>query len=140
MPEITIQFIGILKAVGRELFDTTVDFSILSIDFVNLPSGKKLQHVIFDVTMRLDGDDKLIQVPSVTVSQGDLPILEKTGFLGGCESFISPRLFCRLFPYHILFDDTLRIKQCGVTIQKMSHSKVEPGEIFNQFKKTVPVL
>ena len=114
--------------MGKELFHTIVDLTVIKIDFAELPSGKRLQHVVFDVKMRLEGDDQLVQIPSVTVTQESLPVLEQTGFIDSSKSFISPTLFCNLFPYHILFDDTLRIKQCGVTIQKMSHNQVQSGK------------
>ena len=97
---------------------------MVNIDHVGLPSGKQLQHVIFDVKMT-DADQDLIIVPSVTVSQGLYDDDEQVA--DEWPSLISPKIFCNLFPYHILFDDQMRIKQCGVTIQKMSHYKVNPG-------------
>ena len=116
---------GLLKAVGKELFNTTVDITVVKVDHVGLPSGKQLQHVIFDVKMT-DVDQNLIIVPSVTVSQG---LYDEEEVADEWPSLISPKIFCNLFPYHILFDDEMRIKQCGVTIQKMSHYKVNPGNV-----------
>ena len=95
----------------------------MNVDHVGLPSGKQLQHVIFDVKMT-DADQDMLIVPSVTVSQG---LYDDDEVAEEWPSLISPKIFCNLFPYHILFDDKMRIKQCGVTIQKMSHYKVNPG-------------
>ena len=114
---------GLLRAVGKELFNTTVDITVVNVDHVGLPSGKQLQHVIFDVKMT-DADQDMLIVPSVTVSQG---LYDDDEVAEEWPSLISPKIFCNLFPYHILFDDKMRIKQCGVTIQKMSHYKVNPG-------------
>lgn len=44
------------------------------------------------------------------------------------ETLISPRTLTTLLPYHLVFDASMRISQCGVNIQRLSSGKVKPGE------------
>lgn len=43
------------------------------------------------------------------------------------KSIVSCRNFCQLFPFHVLFDGDLIIKQLGVNLFKLSRRRVEAG-------------
>ncbi len=87
-----------ILADQRVQYHTT--FQILEHNRDTLPASlvkKQPQHTYFDQDMAMP----MTQIPSTA--------------------------FCELFPYHILFDRKLVIKQCGLSLRKLSHNMVRPG-------------
>ena len=41
------------------------------------------------------------------------------------STIISGKIFCDLFPFHVVFDKDLIIKQCGIKLQKMAGRNLE---------------
>lgn len=47
-------------------------------------------------------------------------VRDESFFSSDVEGLLSPAILCRIFPFHILFDNQLRVKQCGSTVYHMS--------------------
>lgn len=92
--------IGVVKSVGRELYNLEVDVSFV------VRKGPEHDHSIFSIKeIGPCGNDvfsrKEILVPTLT----PMPF---------CKSIsITPDMFCAVFPFHIIFDHDLNIVQLG---------------------------
>ena len=138
-------YIGLLRAVGKELFHTEVKAEVIDIqnEATELEARRKAneddtsessdysqmrykEHVTFRVTL----NDKVTQYKQKVKAEElenkngttDLSLVPMKNIdfnLSYPESsYISPRNFCTVFPYHVIFDSNLLIKQCGVQLQK----------------------
>ncbi|XP_074521097.1 guanylate cyclase soluble subunit beta-2 [Halichoeres trimaculatus] len=107
---------GIMEAVGREFFNTKVTMEILSQSEEDERTGKK-EHVVFLVNQTSD---------SLCLSRSDSST--ETTADGGLQHSFSPcyprtlcmeeKAFCDAFPFHIVFDQHLKVRHTGVNIQK----------------------
>ena len=78
-----------------------------------MANGQQQHHVTFKVSGVLGKNASV----HVTEDENDNKIALPE------ETIITAELFCNLFPFHIVFDMDLIIKQCGVNIQKMAYLK-----------------
>ena len=77
--------------------------------------GKVQDHVTFRCRVK----DKESSTGKDTEQKGTLAkTKQEKGFIPD-ETVISAKTFCHLFPFHIVFDDQLIIKQCGLNVQRM---------------------
>ncbi len=88
--------------MGRELYQKTVTLEVQKIQEEDIS-----HHVTFLVHM--DAVQK-----QTTGSHN------KTNSLVSREMLVSPFAFCELFPFHVIFDSELVIKQCGSNIARWS--------------------
>lgn len=51
------------------------------------------------------------------------------------KTYVSPKFFCELFPFHIVIDMNMRIKQCGLSVQKMSDGSSFLGKTLSDIAK-----
>lgn len=115
---------GLVKAVARDLYHQTASLTLVSRHLETIEGGKPQEHVVFKVTL----DD--IENDNQSICPADIftPVFPK-------EFHISSEQFCNAFPYHIIFNDKLRVRQCGLMIQKLPNLKVTEGshmtEIFD---------
>lgn len=91
--------IGVVKSVGRELYDSEVDVSFV------VRRGPGHDHSIFSIKeigpCGNSTSRKEILVPAFT----PIPFSESIS--------ITPEMFCAVFPFHIIFDHNLNIVQVG---------------------------
>ena len=94
--------IGVVKSVGRELYDLEVDVSFV------VRKGPNHDHSIFSIKeigpCGNESSRKEILVPKLA----SLPFYKSTS--------ISPEMFCAVFPFHIIFDHNLNIIQVGHSV------------------------
>ncbi|KAJ8979491.1 hypothetical protein NQ317_000367 [Molorchus minor] len=91
--------IGIVKAVASKLHGTEVDMSIIK-------TRKNCDHVQFLITEKTsEGKAHIPQFDQI-----------KTLSLG---QKVSPATFCKVFPFHVMFDKHLRIIQTGYTLSRV---------------------
>ena len=90
--------IGVVKSVGRELYNSEVDVSFV------VRKGPDHDHSIFSI--------KEIGPCSSKSSRNELvPTLSPLPFYKSTS--ITPEMFCSVFPFHIIFDHDLNILQVG---------------------------
>lgn len=99
--------IGIVKTVASKLHDTEVQVEILK-------TKKECDHVQFLIT-ELSGPGK--------VSRPEITEIETLSL----EPKVSPATFCRVFPFHLLFDRELRVVQTGSTVARVMPRVTRPG-------------
>ncbi|XP_076028259.1 guanylate cyclase soluble subunit beta-1-like [Oratosquilla oratoria] len=92
--------IGIVKAVAASLHGADVEVEILR-------TRSEEDHVQFLITEK-DTTTKNVSSSSTHVEK-----------LENVEPKISPRTFCSLCPFHLLFDRSLRVHQAGVSITRI---------------------
>ncbi|XP_063229104.1 guanylate cyclase soluble subunit beta-1 [Bacillus rossius redtenbacheri] len=99
--------IGIVKTVASKLHNTEVEVKIVK-------TKEESDHVQFLIT-ELSGPGK---VSSPEISDIDtLPL----------EPRISPATFCRVFPFHLMFDRRLSVVQTGTTVARVMPQATRPG-------------
>lgn len=119
---------GLLRAVGRDLFKIKIESKILQEENFPLPSGDIQYHVTFEVS--LDAEPK---VAEGLVKEEDLVLT-----CSAAKNMNSAR-FCELFPYHVVFDSNMVIKQVGAKVFAISNSKIKPGVLMTDaFEITHP--
>lgn len=100
--------IGVVKSVGRELYDSEVDVSFV------VRRGPEHDHSIFSI--------KEIGPCGNNVSCKEIlvPALVPVPF---CRSIsITPEMFCDVFPFHIIFNRDLNIVQVGRSLSMLLSS------------------
>ncbi|KAH9496322.1 Guanylate cyclase soluble subunit beta-2, partial [Bulinus truncatus] len=123
---------GVLKAVARDLFHQSVDMSIIEQNKEDIGFNQSQEHTAFRLTLQGPAEAGLMSHPPTAARDwlpGRLQLLDEragrslTRTYGPSEGIS----FCSAFPYHIIFDRDLRIRQCGDLIQKHSSVKMMEG-------------
>nr|KAG5699515.1 hypothetical protein BaRGS_020074 [Batillaria attramentaria] len=97
--------VGLVTAVGRQLFEKDVQVTIVEQDETVTSEGR-----MYPALPRRDDVQK-------------------------------PEDLCEAIPYHIVFDLSLRVKQCGVNIQRLIDVEVKDGMMLEQIVTLVrPVM
>ena len=86
---------------------------VISISRQPIEGGLDQEHVTFLV--KLQDIDK-----APIISPNQIEVFEPGG-----DNVICADHICKAFPYHIVFDENLRIKQCGEMIPKILHLRVK---------------
>ncbi|XP_045165881.1 guanylate cyclase soluble subunit beta-2-like isoform X5 [Mercenaria mercenaria] len=115
--------LGLVRAVARDLYNQEADISVVDKSQEVISGGKTQEHVTFRVVLTRQDDTK-----SLTEFQPSFP----------SEFFISAEQFCNAFPYHIIFDSNLEIKQCGMMIQRLLRTQVTEQNMCDIFELTHP--
>ncbi|XP_078515007.1 guanylate cyclase soluble subunit beta-2-like [Lissotriton helveticus] len=125
---------GIIESVAKDFFDSEVIMEILNQSEEEERTGKK-EHVVFLVLQTLRGQHRTLKPREAGM---DCPLRKKSywdivrnvvifgrGSLLSCfepvypeQLWVEEKVFCDVFPFHIVFDKSLRVKQAGVNIQK----------------------
>ena len=103
-----------MKAVARDLYNQKADIVVVDKTQAVIAGGKTQEHVTFKVTLNVLEDNPAKAVKEFNPS-----------FPNGFH--LSAEHFCHAFPYHIVFDSDLRIRQSGLMIQRFLKS-VSHGE------------
>ncbi|PVD25335.1 hypothetical protein C0Q70_15835 [Pomacea canaliculata] len=120
---------GLIRAAGTEIFGHTVELTKLTSIREDLGEGRLQEHCTFSVHFP-DLDDTDLPTPlqrhlltrhlamrtTLRVPQGKEASITLTG-----------RQFCRTFPYHVFFDDSLTILQCGEALRRLLPAGIGPG-------------
>lgn len=139
---------GWIEGAAKLLFNTIAKASVVSIDKSQGKGDEMLHHAI--ILVELPEDEKkypTIQqdlywmretVIGVDTSEDDPPaVVDENG-----ESIISVKTFSLIWPYHMILDKKLVIRQCGNTLMKFCPS-VRPGrlldDVFEILLPRVPV-
>ncbi|XP_015284774.1 PREDICTED: guanylate cyclase soluble subunit beta-2-like [Gekko japonicus] len=115
---------GILEAVARDFFDSNVTLKILNQNVEEERTGKK-EHVVFCLHNEERGKNEIEERTSEDSEKDkeclryeDRNILRTSELQFPEKLWIEERTFCYTFPFHVVFDKKLKIKQAGVNIQK----------------------
>ncbi|XP_008323106.1 guanylate cyclase soluble subunit beta-2 [Cynoglossus semilaevis] len=139
---------GIMEAVGRDLFHSTVTLVVLNQSEEDERTGKK-EHVVFLVKQTKQTSESTEQRGDSEHKQEEFFRIMKdkcaslTGKMRGWDLlraivstangsslqctftpyypeklWMEEKAFCNAFPFHIIFDENLKVKQTGVNIQK----------------------
>ncbi|XP_028856879.1 guanylate cyclase soluble subunit beta-2-like isoform X2 [Denticeps clupeoides] len=120
---------GIMGAVARDFFNSTVRMEVVSQAQEEQRTGKK-EHVVFRVDQTFNPADRSQEKGgSSRRNQWDavrrLVHLGKGKLLRGFEPVYPDQLcidlktFCNTFPFHLVFDEELKVRQAGVNIQRI---------------------
>ncbi|XP_045652704.1 guanylate cyclase soluble subunit beta-2-like [Ursus americanus] len=152
---------GIIEAVAKDFFDTDVTMDILDMSKEEERTGKK-EHVVFLVVQKshrqmrgakaleaafLRMKEKYLSVSVCPVKKSHWEIVRSIVMFGKGHLvnnfvpvyperlWIEQKTFCNAFPFHIVFDESLRVKQAGVNIQKyvpgLQTQKIRLDEYFS---------
>ncbi|XP_038056195.1 guanylate cyclase soluble subunit beta-1-like [Patiria miniata] len=94
--------VGLVKSVSESLHNGDVDVEIIK------TKGDDCDHVQFAIIEKSREEDKS------TVRQD-----YNTMGVFSAEPKISPATFCRIFPFHIMFDSNMIIHQCGNSVVRL---------------------
>lgn len=112
---------GLVRAVGRDLFNTNANLEVINISSQKLTETDVQEHVSFKVI--LVDNNKNTRRASKVVSRhsGKTNVYSRDAFTPIIPSNlqISAKSFCLVFPYHVIFDKDLLVKQSGIMIQKL---------------------
>ncbi|XP_068460255.1 guanylate cyclase soluble subunit beta-2-like [Clinocottus analis] len=137
---------GILEAVAREFFDSEVTMVVLNQSEEDERTGKK-EHVVFLVTQTNRASETSDQDRSSLKGEAFFRTMRgRRASLAGTKSgwdlikavvfsdkgslpcgfspcypdrlWVEEKAFCNAFPFHIVFDEDLKVRQMGVNIQK----------------------
>ncbi|XP_019957801.2 guanylate cyclase soluble subunit beta-2 [Paralichthys olivaceus] len=152
---------GIMEAVARDLFDSKVTLEVLNQSVEDERTGKK-EHVVFLVKQTNQACKSTVQVLSSQRQEECFERMrgryvslagEKSGWdliralslseKGSHQSTFNPcypdklwmeeKSFCNAFPFHIVFDKDLMIRQTGVNIQKFVPGLQARGATLDQY-------
>ena len=134
---------GCLRVVGKELYNQEVSMEPTEITEEQMGDRGYRSHVVFSVTVKdldeggsseeLDTESGETGVKQVTslVSAGDPGKGQHNGLNLTCPKIRFPQYgqdisitadtFCSVFPFHILFDQDLVVKQCGSYVAHWSY-------------------
>ncbi|KAH9496327.1 Guanylate cyclase soluble subunit beta-2 [Bulinus truncatus] len=117
---------GVLKAVARDLFHQSVDMSIIEQNKEDIGFNQSQEHTAFRVQLRL-GDGSSTNCSERLSPDGSSCDERELVEFNPDTVLLRASDFCSAFPYHIIFDRDLRIRQCGDLIQKHSSVKMIEG-------------
>lgn len=112
--------IGIVKAVAKTLHASEVDVEIIK------NKGEDCDHVQFAIINRGN---------AINNTKAELEVYENTL---STEPKISPANFCRAFPFHIMFDRKMTIKQAGTSISRVIPHLLKGCKINELFEMVRP--
>ncbi|KAK0063209.1 guanylate cyclase soluble subunit beta-2, partial [Biomphalaria pfeifferi] len=116
----------VLKAVARDLFHQSVEMSIIEQNREDIGCNQSQEHTAFRVQLRL-GDGSSSTCSERLSPDGSSCDGRELVEFNPDTVLLRASNFCSAFPYHIIFDRDLRIRQCGDLIQKHSSVKLLEG-------------
>ena len=108
--------------MSRDLYNQEAQIEVQNISKKQIDGGKTQEHVVFKVILQ----DKASDDKSKQKCQTLVPSFPS-------QFKISAEQFCGAFPYHLIFDDKMKIQQCGLSIQRLINRKVKPGSNIHDF-------
>uniref|UniRef100_A0A8C2X247 guanylate cyclase n=1 Tax=Cyclopterus lumpus TaxID=8103 RepID=A0A8C2X247_CYCLU len=127
---------GIIEAVARDFFDSKVTMMVLNQSEEDERTGKK-EHVVFLVEQTNQAKakrpvyDNILRYAVTQLSNAVLTLMEWVCFIyfpgiphctfSPCypdKLWVEEKAFCHAFPFHIVFDEDLKVRQMGVNIQR----------------------
>uniref|UniRef100_T1KFI6 Guanylate cyclase soluble subunit beta-1 n=1 Tax=Tetranychus urticae TaxID=32264 RepID=T1KFI6_TETUR len=93
--------IGIVKAVASKLHGTEVEVEIIA------TKDDGIDHVQFSIKEKCSNGQRIAE-----------PLVEEFEYLN-LDNRISPMTFCKAFPFHLIFDRNLQVKQAGTSISRV---------------------
>ncbi|KAK2509208.1 hypothetical protein MC885_016798 [Smutsia gigantea] len=147
---------GILEAVARDFFDIDVTMDVLGVNHEEERTGKK-EHVVFLIVQKprrqtleaafLRMKERYWSVSAGPVKKSRWEAVRSAVRFGEGRLmntftpiyperlWIDEKTFCSAVPFHIVFDESLRIKQAGVNVQKyvpgLQTQKIRLDEYFS---------
>ncbi|ETE67986.1 Guanylate cyclase soluble subunit beta-2, partial [Ophiophagus hannah] len=117
----------IIGAAALDFFNTEISMEIVNQTEEEERTGKK-EHIVFLVTQKPELERTMNKIRDKTsrLLKGFDPVYPRT-------LWIDPKTFCIGLPFHIVFDEQLRVKQAGVSIQKIVPGLQILGIHLNQY-------
>ena len=116
---------GLVKAVARDLYNQNADIMVVNKTQTVIAGGKTQEHVTFKVTLNTLENSKSKAVKEFNPS-----------FPNGFH--LSAEHLCQAFPYHIVFDSNLCIRQSGLMIQRFMTSVSNGKKVTEVFELIHP--
>ncbi|XP_046569189.1 guanylate cyclase soluble subunit beta-2-like [Haliotis rubra] len=118
--------IGSVRAVGRDIFKQKVDITVQEQSREVIDGGKTQEHTVFKVILHkgLENERGSPEGQEERLSPENVAVAVPTNI---SAFHLSAVQFCSAFPYHIIFDECLKIRQCGVMIHKLCPVPIREG-------------
>ncbi|KAK5875356.1 hypothetical protein CesoFtcFv8_027840 [Champsocephalus esox] len=128
---------GIMEAVAKDIFDSEVTMTIVNQSEEDERTGKK-EHVVFLVKQTnhvshrgkalpgammercvpLAGEQHRVDLTRAVVPSDQGSLLSTFSPRYPNKLWVDEKAFCNTFPFHIVFDENLKVRQTGVNIQR----------------------
>ncbi|XP_077985261.1 guanylate cyclase soluble subunit beta-2-like [Glandiceps talaboti] len=150
--------IGIVKEVAKVVFHTSIEMEVL--DCREEFEGGRKEHTTFLVRVKERGLEVMAVEDITEPSQEDLshtstllnkvnssnmsfsgcmrkpsviPLYDTTAIKYPVRVLIDPETFCKSFPFHIVFDQSMTIQQSGANLQKLCPAIKSPRARLDEF-------
>ncbi|XP_058237368.1 guanylate cyclase soluble subunit beta-2 [Hemibagrus wyckioides] len=132
---------GIIEAVAKDFFGSKVTMSILEQPEEAERTGKR-EHIIFLMTQTSEGTKAKTHAEGGELREVEEMLMSDSILQSFCPSYpqrlwIDEKAFCNAFPFHIVFDQELIVKQTGVNIQKFVPGLQQPGIRLDEYFSVV---
>ncbi|KAG8135968.1 hypothetical protein E2320_008952, partial [Naja naja] len=117
----------IIGAAALDFFNTEISMEIINQTEEEERTGKK-EHIVFLVTQKPELERTMNKIRDKTSR-----LLKGFDAVYPRNLWIDPKTFCIGLPFHIVFDEQLRVKQAGVSIQKIVPGLQILGIRLNQY-------
>ncbi|EDV28471.1 uncharacterized protein TRIADDRAFT_19120, partial [Trichoplax adhaerens] len=115
--------VGATREAARSLFNRRISIKIISKTVDNSRYANR-HHIVFEICDLGYADIKLARTETIAMEPGAAMFVHMNGY--SSESFdyqsqteyVNSKVFCRIFPFHIIFDQDLIIKRVGVGLYR----------------------
>ncbi|CAG5136593.1 unnamed protein product, partial [Candidula unifasciata] len=120
---------GLLCAVAREIFNQKINIETISCASEEIEAGSDQVHVIFHVTIP-DQPESRLQADTTALQKVCRP--RRVSPVEDIDNELTPVTLSKeqlsfAFPYHLIFDQKLRLRQFGQTIARLSPVELREG-------------
>lgn len=115
--------IGATREAARSLFNRRISISVISKTIDNSRYANR-HHVVFEICDLGYADVKLARTETISNELGSDLSVQMNGYNSDCGDhqpqvkYVNPKTFCRIFPFHIIFDQELIIKRVGMGLYR----------------------
>ncbi|KAK6995376.1 hypothetical protein BgiMline_012045 [Biomphalaria glabrata] len=119
-------FPGLLSAVAREIFNQNIDIVFVSSNRELVGQGRDQEHVIFHVSIPHNSETKMSSIGIADDSRTALSPAQKQDIIFQPVT-LNKEQFATAFPYHLIFDEELRLLQYGKSVARLSPVRLREG-------------
>ena len=106
--------VGIVSSIAANLYNTPVKICTVA-EFNDIPTLGFVYHAVLEISYVDVEKSPGQRLPPITIDEL-CPEQSDPTFI---ENLLPPCLFDKLFPFHVVFDQALVIKQCGAALRKV---------------------
>ncbi|KAK0045725.1 guanylate cyclase soluble subunit beta-2, partial [Biomphalaria pfeifferi] len=116
----------LLSAVAREIFNQNIDIVFVSSNREFVGQGRDQEHVIFHVSIPHNTETKMSSIDIADNTRTALSPAQKQDIIFQPVT-LNKEQFATAFPYHLIFDEELRLLQYGKSVARLSPVRLREG-------------